>query len=69
MERIEIPAPFKGLVAGALDALADYTIRYENGEPMTLSEKSTLFGQLMMLVGQFGADILNREEGEKNEEE
>lgn len=36
---------------------------------MTLSEKSTLFGQLMMLVGQFGADILDRQGGQKMAED
>lgn len=66
MERLEIPAPFKGLVAGALDVLDAYTIKYENGEPMKLSEKATLFGQLMMLAGQFGAEKMDggEEDGE-----
>jgi hypothetical protein len=68
MARLEIPAPFEGLVAGALDALDAYKVRQENGELMKLSEKATLFGQLMMLAGQFCAETMDRDRKEKEDD-
>lgn len=62
MNKLEIPPPFAGLVAGALDALDAYTIKREDGEPMKLSEKATLFGQLMMIAAQYCADKMDREQ-------